>query len=93
MITYKKAGQTAKAKASRESAKKNLSALAVTMRKTTGAAKDPRVVTAGQKSAVEIAKTVADDAFFSEITSIKSLDRALTSEMTPWLTPLAFFCA
>jgi hypothetical protein len=93
LIVYKQAKQTAKAKDSREDAKKELKGLAAAVRRDTGVAKDPELKAAGEESAASIEKTAADNAFFTKIKTIKDVDKNLESEMTPWLTPLASYCA
>jgi hypothetical protein len=93
LIVYKQAKQTAKAKEAREDAKKELKNLAAAVRRDTGAAKDPELKAAGEESAVSIEKTAGDNAFFTKIKTIKDVDKNLESEMTPWLTPLASYCA
>jgi hypothetical protein len=92
-ILYKKAKKTAKANQARDLAKKELRALAATVRSNTASAQDPKLKAAGEKSAVSIEKTAADNAFFAKLKTIKDVNGNLTSEMTPWLTPLSVYCA
>ena len=92
-ILYKKAKKPAKANQARELAKKELKSLAASVRSNTAAAQDPQLKAAGEKSAASIEQTAADDAFFAKLKTIKDVNGNLTSEMTPWLTPLSVFCA
>ncbi|HST83196.1 MAG TPA: hypothetical protein VLL08_15785 [Kineosporiaceae bacterium] len=92
-ILYKKAKKAAKADQARDLAKKELKALATAVRSNTSSAQDPELKAAGEKSAVSIEKTAADNAFFAKLKTIKDVNGNLTSEMTPWLTPLSVYCA
>ena len=93
MIVYKQAKQTAKAKGAREDAKKELKGLATAMRRDTSKAKDPKLKAAGEEAAVAVEKSSGDNAFFAKLTTLKAVNKNLQSEMTPWLVPLASFCA
>jgi len=93
MIVYKQAKNTAKAKAARVTAGKDLLAFAKEMRTVTATAKDAEVRAAGEEGAVEIEKTAANDAFYAKIKTVKDVDKSMESEITPWLTPLSPYCA
>jgi hypothetical protein len=93
MIGYKEAKQTAKVAQSRAAAAKHLRALAAEMRRQTSTAKDSDVRAAGKEAAGSIELSAKDPAFYAKIKSVKSVEATLRSEMTPWITPLASFCA
>ena len=93
LILYKKAKKPAKANQARELAKKELKSLAASVRSNTAAAQDPQLKAAGEKSAASIEQSAADNAFFAKLKTIKDVNSNLTSEMTPWLTPLSVYCA
>jgi hypothetical protein len=92
MITYRKAKQTAKARTARTEAQRDLTALATGLRQDTASARDPKLKAAGQKAAAEVKKSSTDTAFFTRIRTVKDIRTSLTTEMTPWLTPLSVYC-
>jgi hypothetical protein len=92
MIGYKEAERTAEVNRSKAAAAKQLRALAARMRKQTSTADDADVRAAGQEAADSIEKSADDPAFYAKLKSVKTLEKTLRSEMTPWITPVASVC-
>jgi hypothetical protein len=92
LILYKQAKKPVKAKRSQAKAKQELKTLAASVRTTTATAKNPALKAAGAKSAASIEKSAANNALFNKLKTIKDVDQVLTSEITPWLTPLGLYC-
>jgi hypothetical protein len=93
MIVYKQAKQTAKANSARAAAQKGLRKLAADFEAATANAVDPELKAAGAETADTIRDSAKDNAFFAKIKTIKDVDKELESEIVPWITPLASFCA
>jgi hypothetical protein len=93
LIRFKQAKDARKALAAREGAKGELRSLAVALRRTTASAKDPDLRAAGAESAANIEASATDNAFFSTLKTIKDVNRNLEAEFTPWMTPVATYCA
>jgi len=93
MIAYKEAKQTSAAATAREAAGKELKSVAASIKKTTAAAQDPKLRTAGAESAAEIVKTAEDDKFFSDIKSTTNMEKVVEAKFEAWFVPLGEFCA
>ena len=93
MIAYKEAKQADEAEQARKAASKELKEVGAKVRKETAAAEDPDLKQAGAVSATKFAKSAADKALFDKVKTTKDLDRALTTKIPEWMSPVAGLCA
>ncbi len=91
MIGYKQAKQPDLAAKATAAAQQDLLEKADAVQQFTTAAQDPKMRTAGERSAKSLRATAASDAFFDRIESMDDLT-ALETEMAGWLMPFALFC-
>lgn len=91
LIVYKEAKNSAQVKKAEASARRQLEAMATTIRTHTGAAQDPQLRRAGQESA-DAMQATAKSNFFTKVDSIDGLEKVVGAEFLAWLLPLGDFC-
>jgi ABC-type multidrug transport system ATPase subunit len=92
LITYREAKQTAEAKKAANTAAAELKAVAVKIRKETGAAQDPELKDAGVTSAVKLETSAKDRKYITKVKTLKDLNKTIEGQLTEWLTPVAGYC-
>jgi hypothetical protein len=92
MITYKEAKQAPDAEKAEDTAVAKLKAVAVKIRKDTGAAQDPEFKAAGVISAMKVETSVKDRKYFAKVKTLKDLNATIEGQFAQWLTPVSGYC-